>query len=169
MDPMGINPGKCDIQIFGYIKSNKSTKCVLFSIIYYYIHLHNMFSSLNQDTPHGYTCWPRGSFVFSSKRGPATHGDQERSETQESFRVPPTKRKVSRKASWKDRSHRIYVMVYYTYIWSILMVNVGKYTIHGSFAVEQIPFQPTCCFFSGLFLHRYQHLKCLGSGKLAEH
>ena len=27
----------------------------------------------------------------------------------------------------------------FTYIWSICMVNVGKYTIHGWYGVEMLP------------------------------
>ncbi len=33
-------------------------------------------------------------------------------------------------------THRIHVLVYlFTYIWLMLMVNVGKYTIHGSYGL----------------------------------
>ena len=46
---------------------NQQSVCCL-SIIYY-IHLHDMFSSLNQDTPHGYICWQHGSFIFAPKKG----------------------------------------------------------------------------------------------------
>ena len=34
------------------------------------------------------------------------------------------------------QTHRIHVWYIYTYIWLIYMVNVGKYTIHGSYGKE---------------------------------
>ena len=34
------------------------------------------------------------------------------------------------------QTHRIHVWYIYTHIWLIYMVNVGKYTIHGSYGKE---------------------------------
>lgn len=48
-------------------------------IIYTYIICSHPLTRIN--TPDGYICWPHGSFIVCSKKGPATHGDQEPSES----------------------------------------------------------------------------------------
>ena len=52
------------------------------------------------------------------------------------------------------QSHRIHRIGIFTYIWLIFMVNVGKYTIHGSYGNAS----QNCFFWSGLFISSTCHM-----------
>jgi len=53
---------------------------------------------------------------------------------------------TTQKKKIQDYNHTIPIPSMYgihTYIWLILMVNVGKYTIHGSYGIYKDPYKPT--------------------------
>ena len=47
------------------------------------------------------------------------------------------------------QTHRIHVCIF-TYIWLMFMVNVGKYTIHGSYG-KHYPFAPCTEIFADIY------------------